>query len=94
MRGTYARPTQTDSDRLRPIQTDYSDGSDDSDEFSDSEWDDARTGDALGKSRDSFARREHARKADARLIIEASKAAAGGGSGVATATLRSSMHHD
>jgi hypothetical protein len=60
-------------------------GSDDSDEFSDSEWDDARTGDALGKSRDSFARREHAREADARLIIEASKVAAGGG-GVATAT--------
>ena len=37
---------------------------DEEDEFSDSEWDDARAGDALGTSRDNYARRAQARAAD------------------------------
>eukprot|EP01043_Picozoa_sp_COSAG02_P035990 COSAG02_NODE_2610_length_8431_cov_94.540206_1_plen_329_part_10 len=54
-----------------PQQTADVDGSadkptedDDEEEFSDSEWDDARAGDALGTSRDSYARRRLAREAD------------------------------
>ena len=43
---------------------DRPDEDDDEEEFSDSEWDDARAGDALGKSRDSYARRRLAREAD------------------------------
>ena len=65
--GTGVAPLGAAEAAPQPAKT-TSDDTDD--EFSDSEWDDARAGDAVGKSRDNFQRRRDAQIADANANSE------------------------